>query len=159
MKHMIFAITILYIASFVACATPMTTPLQTPTNNATEEAEIRNLVENFGRRLQTVSVQSPNAAQDMQKQYSEFVTPILLEMWISDTSKAPGRIVSSPWPDRIEITNLSKEESDRFMITGFVIEVTSQEIVNDGAAAKIPVYIIVQREQSRWLITEYVEEQ
>jgi hypothetical protein len=45
------------------------------------------------------------------------------------------------------------------VINGFVVEVTSVEVVNGGAAAKIPVRIVVQRGQGRWLITEYAEEQ
>lgn len=115
-------------------------------------------MENFGKRLQNVSLQSPDAAQEMQKQYSEFVSAALLETWMNDISKAPGRIVSSPWPDRIEITALTKEGSDKYVITGFIAEITSVEVVSGGAAAKMPVRIIVQKDQERWLITEYAEE-
>lgn len=116
-------------------------------------------MENFGRRLQDVSLQSPNAPQEIQEQYAELVSPALLEIWMNDVSKAPGRIVSSPWPDRIEITTLSKEGSDRYEITGFVVEMTSTEVASSQAAAKIPVHIRVQRDQGRWLISEYAEEQ
>ena len=143
----------------VTRTTPTTAPAQTTASNTDEEAEIRDLVENFGKGLQTVSLLSTDAAQEMQKQYSDFVSPALLETWMKDVTKAPGRTVSSPWPDRIDITTLSKEGSDRYVITGFVIEVTSVEMVNGGAAAKIPVRIVVQRGQGRWLITEYAEEQ
>ncbi len=178
MKHIILAVTLLAIISLVACTIPLTqttgsntaavssvaptvpttTPIQTTVNNAAEEVEIRDLVENFGKRLQVLSLQAPDAAQEMQKQYSEFVSPALLEMWMNDVLEAPGRIVSSPWPDRIEITTLSKEGSDNYEITGFVVEVTSMEVVNGGAAAEIPVRIVVQKGQGRWLITEYAEE-
>lgn len=139
-------------------ATPCTHPTKENVSSASEEGIVRYIVENFGKSLQNVSLQSPDAAQEMQKQYSEFVSPTLLETWMNDVSKAPGRIVSSPWPDRIEITTLAKEESDRYVITGFVVEVTSMEVVSGGAAAKMPVRIVVQKEQGRWLITEYAEE-
>jgi hypothetical protein len=154
MKHIIT--TLLAAVSLVACSIPPTAAART-TGNAAEEAEIRDLVENFGKRLQTVSLLSSGAAQEMQKQYSEFVSPALLGMWMSDVSKAPGRIVSSPWPDRIEITTLAKEASDRYVITGFVVEVTSVEVANGGAAARIPVRLVVQKGQGGWLITEYSE--
>ena len=157
MKHIIM--TLLATVSLVACTIPPTAPAQTTASNTDEEAEIRDLVENFGKRLQTVSLLSTDAAQEMQKQYSDFVSPALLETWMKDVTKAPGRTVSSPWPDRIDLTTLSKEGSDRYVITGFVIEVTSVEMVNGGAAAKIPVRIVGQRGQGRWLITEYAEEQ
>ena len=152
-----FTMTLLAAVSFVACTALPPTPTQTTASNLTEEAEIRYVVENFGKRLQAVSLQSPNASQEMKEQYSEFVSPALLETWMSDVSKAPGRIVSSPWPDRIEITTVTKEGSDKYVITGFVVEVTSMEVVSGGAAAKIPVRIVVQKSQARWTITEYAE--
>ena len=142
----------------VARITPTATSTNTTVNYAAEEAEVRDLVENFGKRLQVVSLQSPDTAQEIQKHYSKFATPALLEIWMKDVSKAPGRIVSSPWPDHIEITSLSKEGSDRYEMNGFVVELTSLEVVNGGAAAKIPIHIIVQNDQGRWLITEYAEE-
>lgn len=84
---------------------------------------------------------------------------VLLEMWMKGVRKAPGRTVSSPWPDRIEITTLAKEGSDRYEVTGFVVEVTSVEVANGGAAAKIPIRMVIQKDQGGWLITEYAEEQ
>lgn len=138
-------------------ATPCTHSGKGNASSASEEGTVRYIVENFGKRLQNVSLQSPNAAQEMKEQYSEFVSPALLETWMNDVSKAPGRIVSSPWPDRIEITTLIKEGSDKYVITGFVVEVTSMEVVSGGTAAKISVRIVVQKVQERWLITEYAE--
>ena len=159
MKHMILTMTLLAFVSLVACTTPPSMPTQAAAINVAGQAEVRDLVENFGKRLQTVSLQAPDAAQEIQTQYAEFVSPALLEMWVNDVSRAPGRMVSSPWPDRIEIATLSKESSDRYEITGFVVEVTSTEVVGGGAAARIPVHMVVQRGQGRWLISEYAEEQ
>ena len=169
MKHVIMIL----LAAVLLFACASTTPKQaTASNTATiplavsttptagyadEEVEVKNLVENFGTKLQNVSLQAPDAAQEIQKQYSEFVTPALLEMWTNDISKAPGRIVSSPWPDHIEINSLSKKSSDKYEINGFVVELTSLEVVNGGAAVKIPIHIIVQNDQGHWLITEYAE--
>jgi hypothetical protein len=135
------------------------TPQPAATSSAAEEAEVRNLVENFGKRLQNVSLLAPDAAQEMQAQYAEFVSPALLEIWMKAVSKAPGRMVSSPWPDRIEITTLLKEGSDRYVITGIVVEMTSLEVVSGGATVKIPVHIVAQKVEGRWLITEYAQEQ
>ena len=125
---------------------------------AEEEGAVRYVVESFGKRLQNVPLQSPDVAQTIREQYTEFVSPELLEAWMDDLSKAPGRMVSSPWPDRIEITDIVREEPDRYAVTGFVIEITSVELVNGGVAAKIPVHIIVERQGGRWIITEYAEE-
>jgi len=181
MKHILLAITLLAIVSLAACsiqvsalnqttagntatdspvapALPIATSIPGTANDAAEEAEIKELVENFGTRLQMVSLLAPDAAQVIQKQYSEFVSPALLEAWVNDISKAPGRMVSSPWPDRIEITALSREGPEKYEMTGILVEVTSTEAGTDEAAAKIPIHIVVRREQGGWLITEYAEE-
>ena len=50
------------------------------------------------------------------------------------------------------------QDSDRYVITGSLIEITSVELVNGGAAVRIPVHLVVQRTQGRWLITDYAEE-
>lgn len=174
MKNTTFVI-LLLIVLLVACSPPTipeqthssnptsiptlqaTTQTQSIDSNITEEAQIKDLVGTFGKRLQTVSLLSSDAAQEIRNQYSEFVSPALLDQWIGNISNAPGRTVSSPWPDRIEITTLSKETPEAYLVTGFIVEVTSVEVVNGGAAAKIPVRIVVQKEQGRWLITEYTE--
>ena len=139
---------------------PLQTPASqiTPKSDAVEETEVRELVKDFGKKLQIVSLQAPDAAQEIQEQYSGFVEPALLEIWMNNVMDAPGRSVSSPWPDRIEIITLTKEDSDRYVITGSVIEVTSLEVANGGTAAKIPVRIVVQNDQGHWRISEYGEE-
>ena len=174
LKYTLFAITLLATVLLAACALPpaQTTAAKMATDSPdtilpattsipaspNEEGEIKELVENFGKRLQVVSLQSPDAAQELQEQYSEFVSPALLEIWLKDVSNAPGRMVSSPWPDRIEITALSSEGSETYETTGFIVEVTSTEVGTDEAAAKIPVRMVVQRSEGAWLITEYTEE-
>lgn len=180
MKRILLLMIFLTIAAITACAVqpnssmPMiavnatatspaaptaNTPARTSTSDVNEEAQIRDLVINFGKRLQNVSLLAPDAAQEIKDQYSEFVSPVLLEMWMNDVSTAPGRMVSSPWPDHIEITNLSKESSDRYGISGNVIEVTSVEVINGGAAAKIPVRVVVQKDQGNWYIIGFEEDQ
>jgi len=178
-KHILLAVTLLATVSLVACTAapsrptqtaadttalslltptiPTAAPTQTTTSLAAEETAIRTLVENFGMKLQNVSLQAPDAAQEIEQQYSEFVSPVLLDRWIKDISKAPGRIVSSPWPDRIEITTLSQTDPDTFDITGNVIEVTSTEVGSSAAAARLPIHIVVQRAQESWLISDYAE--
>jgi len=182
MKHMMHAFGTLALLACAACAIPaqataqptatesapvapvasQTTTLTvvTPTaGNAADEAAVRQLVEGFGQRLQSVSLLAPDAPQQMQQQYGEFVAPALLQTWMGDASKAPGRLVSSPWPDRIEITTIETETADRYVVTGFVIEVTSVELANGGAAARVPVRITVERVQGSWRITEYAQQQ
>jgi len=144
---------------FAARTTATAAPIKSTTGNTAEETRVRDLVESFGKKLQVVSLLAPDAAQEIQQQYSGFVTPALLEIWMKNVSKAPGRMTSSPWPDRIEIIALTNEGSDKFEINGFVVEITSLEVVNGGAAARIPVHIVAVKDQGHWLITEYAEGQ
>lgn len=165
MKHLLLAITLLVTFALDACTTPAVAPTSVPIPTSTstiasktgEEVEVRDLVENFGKRLQMVSLLAPDAVQDLQRQYSEFVSPALLETWMKAVSKAPGRMVSSPWPDRIRITTLTRETPDRYVVDGYVIEITSTEIAGNEAANEIPVHIVVEKDQGYWLITEYAE--
>jgi hypothetical protein len=75
--------------------------------------------------------------------------------WSKDLN---GRVTSSPWPDHIEITAVTGDATGGFMVTGFIIEVTSVEVVNGGVFDQIPVRMTVQKIQSHWLITAYSQE-
>jgi hypothetical protein len=159
MKDRILAISLLAAVVFSACAAPAPVPVSTATATAAvdEDAQVGDLVETFGRRLQAVALLAPDAAEQIQTQYAGLVSPALLKIWMEDTSKAPGRMVSSPWPDRIEIATLVSETADRYVIDGFVVEITSAELASGGVADRIPVHMVVERQQGHWLITGYAE--
>ena len=155
MTRILSALILVTTAALTACAETPSTPTSTPRLNSADESTIRAMVDAFGRRLQNVSLLAPDAAEQIRLQYLQYVSPALLASWMSDPRKAPGRLVSSPWPDHIEIYSLAMETPDRCVITGSVIELTSVEAVNGGAAAKIPVRIVAQELQGSWLITDY----
>ncbi len=120
-----------------------------------EETLVRAVVEAFGKQLQIPSLQATDAASQIRQHYSMFVSSDLLDKWTQDLSHAPGRVVSSPWPDRIEISTITQQAPGRYVVDGSIIMVTSVEMVKGGAAEKIPVHLTVQNIQGRWLITEY----
>ncbi|RME87541.1 MAG: hypothetical protein D6770_09140 [Anaerolineae bacterium] len=139
------------------------TPFATPCTHAADEqtsgdaARVSDVVTAFGKRLQNVSLSSPNAPQDIEAQYAGFVSPDLLALWMDDPSGAPGRLTSSPWPDRIEIISLEQEGADRYVVRGDIVEVTGADLANGGAANRIPVRLVVERRHGRWVITEFTE--
>ncbi len=137
------------VMALVACAAPATP--------SPEETAVSALVEEFGKKLQSVSLLSPTAAADIRTHYSPCVAADLLNYWTGDPAQAPGRTVSSPWPDRIEITGLTKTGPDTYSVTGYVIEVTSVEAISGGAAKEIPVRLTVQNSGGHWLISEYAQ--
>ena len=90
---------------------------------------ITNLVKDFGSNLKLVSLLAPKDTleKEMKENYSEFVSEKLIEKWLSDPENAPGRLTSSPWPDRIEVEDIEKVSENEYKVEGKVIEVTSNE--------------------------------
>lgn len=129
---------------------------ESPGDAARQEAEVRRVVEEFGRRLQMVSLLGPEdqVRQAMEEHYGPYVTPQLLEAWQADPLSAPGRTVSSPWPDRIEIDAVTQLPGGDYQVDGRIIEVTSVEQGTDQAAAVRPVTLVVRRVDDRWLIDQ-----
>jgi hypothetical protein len=146
---------------------PAPTIQPTPTVEATpvvqdEETMVRNLVQEFGQKLQMVSLSASQSliSQSMRENYGDFLSPALLQKWQKDPKQALGRMVSSPWPDRIEILNMEKTSPSKYQISGEVIEITSVEKLEGGAAAKRPVILKVKKNvdgariSGRWWIDE-----
>jgi hypothetical protein len=124
-------------------------------SNETDEMAVRSMVEEFGKRLQMVSLLAPKELLDtsMQENYGGLVAPELITQWQNDSQKAPGRMASSPWPDRIEISVINKSPENTYDVKGELIEITSVEKENGGAAAKRPIMLVAEKTGDRWLIT------
>jgi hypothetical protein len=123
-----------------------------------DQATIRDVVTEFGEKLQLVSVLAPSAdvKKSMDAQYAPYITPDLLSSWESDPSKAPGRTVSSPWPERIDIDTLVLNEDTSYTITGTVVEVTSVEANNGTVFDSYPVTINLKKQRNGgWLISSF----
>lgn len=123
-----------------------------------EEADRRavtNVVEEFGKRLQMVSLLAPTdvLASSMNEQYGQLVAPELIQEWLADPLKAPGRMTSSPWPDRIEIDRVTKKAPKTWEVEGTVVEVTSVEKQHGGAAVRRGISLGVEKVGGQWLIT------
>ncbi|MBE3577021.1 MAG: hypothetical protein IMX00_04955 [Limnochordales bacterium] len=115
------------------------------------------LVEDFGRRLQLVSLLAPteSLAKTMQEHYGNLVaSPELIDRWLDNPLHAPGRLTSSPWPDRIEITSIEKLSERSYRVEGKIIEITSTEMQGSGVAAQRPITLLVERVADRWLISD-----
>jgi hypothetical protein len=118
------------------------------------EDAIVNLVEGFGNKLQRVSLQAPKNAviKSIQENYSEFVSQALIDDWKSDPFKAPGRLTSSPWPERIEILSIEKLLDDSYQVNGKIIEITSVDMADGGFSASCPLNLLVKKTGEKWLI-------
>jgi hypothetical protein len=121
-----------------------------------DEQEIRALVMNFGEGLKNVPLSAPSeaTAQAISNEYSRFVTEDLLETWLQDPPQAPGRLTSSPWPDRIEIISVAKSGTT-YIVRGNIILMTSTEVSQGGNAGTEPVLISVRKEDGMWRISDF----
>jgi hypothetical protein len=155
MKIRIFASIFLLGLGMLACAIPVPTPTLAPVSNPAEEAAVRAVVEGFGEVLKMVALLSPTAAQDIQLQYGAYVAPDLLNQWVNDLTQAPGKLTSSPWPERITITTLTKNATGGYDVSGTVDYLTSVEVTGGGVAYQSPVQITVEMVQGQWMITAY----
>jgi hypothetical protein len=108
------------------------------TDDAAEREAVAAVVEQFGKQLQLVSLLAPaeTVRESIREHYGEYVTPKLLEAWLNDPSEAPGRQVSSPWPDRIEIGEITAADDSVYEVTGEMVEITG---AGNEIAARIPV--------------------
>lgn len=121
-----------------------------------QETEVRILVQKFGSSLKNVPLQSSKdiLAQSMEENYANTVSPDLIARWINDPSHALGRAVSSPWPERIEISSIDRISDAEYRVKGDIIEMTSAEQTDGGVAARQSVELILRSDGNRLLITD-----
>jgi hypothetical protein len=122
---------------------------------------IEKLIKDFGSKIQTIPLLAPQDVlkKSIKETYSSFISPTLLEEWLSDPKKVPGRLTSSPWPDRIEISSIQRISEDSYEVKGKIIEITSVEKESGGAAAKRPITLIVKKIDENWLIDDVTLEE
>lgn len=119
-----------------------------------EENTVKSVVEGFGKVLKNVSLLAPRetVSQSIEENYKNFLAPALLTQWKGDPLKALGRLTSSPWPERIEITSIKQFGSGAYDVSGNIIEITSVEQVEGGVAAKRSIELAVVKFGDNWLI-------
>ncbi|MDF2802047.1 MAG: hypothetical protein K0S61_1950 [Anaerocolumna sp.] len=127
---------------------PKDIPQQT---DESDKSAIASLVEEFGKKLQIVSLQAPKdiVKESIQENYSNYVSTTLLSEWMKNPERAPGRLTSSPWPDRIEIISTEILSENAYQVKGEIIEVTNTGEI----AAKRPITLHVEKYENKWLIS------
>ncbi|MFC5406542.1 hypothetical protein [Cohnella soli] len=121
---------------------------------ASDEKDVKSLIEEFGKKLRMVSLLAPSeiVRKNMQEQYGDFLSPDLLAKWQKDPKNALGKMVSSPWPDRIEVASVEQLTEDTYQIKGDIVEITSAEEKNGGTFTKQGVAFEVRKSGNQWLI-------
>lgn len=157
-KTMRIMLILLFSATLFGCTTG---PIPEQGNNVQRQKDmldkqaVAGVVDSFGKNLQRVSLLAPAdmVNQSMQDNYSSLVSPMLLAKWQEDPQNSPGRMVSSPWPDRIEILSNEKLADGTYEVKGEIIEITSEEQTKGGVAAKRPITLALTKFDDQWLIS------
>ncbi|HEX6532967.1 MAG TPA: hypothetical protein VF041_00135 [Gemmatimonadaceae bacterium] len=100
-----------------------------PGTDSAARRTARDVVTRFGSRMQTVSLLAPDSvvSAEMRDAYGALVTPELLAEWMAHPDRAPGRRVSSPWPDHIRVDSVRAVTDRELEVTGAVVYATSAE--------------------------------
>lgn len=148
---------LLSLALISGCSNAPQTQQTQPADPAEQEAAVRVVVESFGKSLQLVSLLAPEDVlkNSMEVNYGGLVDTALIQQWLADPTAAPGRLTSSPWPDRIEILSVEQQQDGSFTVTGTIIEVTSADQGSDQAASRRPITLhLVNGPADAWIIDQ-----
>jgi hypothetical protein len=141
-----------------ACARGDLPPVDTVLANAAvcDTAGARAVVERFGERLRDVSLLAPDSAvaRQIREAYAPHVTPGLLAVWVAHPDSAPGRKVSSPWPERIAIDTIAPAGLRTCRVVGHVVYTTSVHETQSGDSLRERVVLRVTGD-SAWRIDTY----
>jgi hypothetical protein len=124
---------------------------------AKDKKEITEQVTDFGKQLQKVNLleSRTKVGLSLTNNYTPYITQELLASWIYDPTKAPGRTVSSPWPDSIVIDSISKIGPDAYKVNAKVLFKTSKEMTSGGSSHQEPVTLTLKKAGVIWLITKF----
>lgn len=124
------------------------------TQSTTDTAAAEKAVTDFGAQLKKVSLMAPQEVlvSTITEAYEPYVTPELLAEWMSDPASAPGRLTSSPWPERIEIASVTPS-GESYIVEGEIILMTSVEETGGGNAGVQPITLVVSPYADEWRIS------
>jgi hypothetical protein len=122
-----------------------------------DPAQVRIVVAGLGDQLQKMPLIAPAdlISQGMDLYYGMYVHPDLLAKWKADPLNAPGRLTSSPWPDRIDVTTVTKNKDGTYTVDANIIEIARNTGGTTTVAATIPVRFTLTLGPDGWQITGY----
>lgn len=119
------------------------------------DEKIRESVTLFGQRLKNVplAADSDEIVRSIDVEYAAVVTPELLETWKNNPEDAPGREVSSPTPNRIEIIEIQKL-GEAYLVVGDIVLTTSVQ----GEELRERILMVMEKREKVWLISDYTKQ-
>jgi len=124
---------------------------RSPADSPQQQQLAQHTVEQFGAQLKNVSLLAPTSTviAAMEQNYKPYVTNALLSAWERDPQSAPGRMTSSPAPDRIEVNEITRSNSS-YVVAGNIIETASA-----GPAISVGVTLTLDYSGGAWKISKF----
>lgn len=121
-----------------------------------DSAQVRITVEGLGDQLQQVPLIAPHDILKfaMDKYYALYVRPDTLSAWENDPKNAPGRLTSSPWPDRIEVVSATKNQDGTYTVDANIVDI-ARTATSTAVVDRMPVRFTLARGPDGWQITGY----
>lgn len=114
---------------------------------------IAQIVEAFGQNMKNVRivvVPKETTEELIDRHYAPYVTKELLASWKRQIETTPGRELSSPWPERIEVQSVALAADGTYEVRGQVIWLAGGETVGEDA-----VTLQLKLEDGSWKINAY----
>lgn len=156
-RTLIFLLVPLFIVAGFLVRLPRNDGASSTQSSPIIDPQVALVVSQFGKQMQYVSLQAPalDIQAAMDKYYTPYVTPELLSVWKAKPRSAPGRITSSPWPDRIEVQAVEPQRDGSYIVRGNTIEVSGNEVEHGGIAGVYPIVMRLARHGSRWQMMQF----
>jgi len=133
-------------------------PSTTSPPNEADINAIYQVVGEFGARLKDVGLSAPKqdiiTAVDFN--LKRLITDRLYQELVQDTSRIPGRYVSSPWPERIQIDSVQRLDSGSYTVNGNQIMMDSDALAHGGNAGRTLITLTLKKVNGTWLIDDVV---
>ncbi len=130
-----------------------------PTTARPSEADINaiyQVVGEFGARLKDVDIDAPDQDIMTAVDYNlkQFITSELYQVFVHDKIRIPGRYMSSPWPERIEINSVQMLDSGSCTVHASQVMMTTDNVAHGGNAGEEPITLTLKKVNGIWLIDE-----
>jgi hypothetical protein len=133
-------------------------PSRTTQPTATDINAIYQVVGEFGARLKdvviTASDQDVMTAVDFN--LKQLITDRLYQVFVQNKIRIPGRYVSRPWPDRIEIDSIQMLDSGSYTVHGSQVVMTDDTVAHGGNAGEEPITLTLKKVNGIWLIDDVI---
>jgi hypothetical protein len=131
-------------------------PSATTQPNETDINAIYQVVGEFGARLKdvviTTSDQDVITAVDFN--LKQLITDRLYRVFVQDKIRIPGRYVSRPWPERIEINSVQMLDSGSYTVHGNQVVMTDDTVAHGGNAGETPITLTLKKVNGVWLVDD-----